>query len=199
MNMIFVILLFFSVVLHEVAHGYTAYKLGDKTAKELGRLTFNPLPHIDILGTIVLPAFLIITSAPVILAWAKPVPVNPYNFKRPRRDMLWVALAGPLSNLALAVIVSILLKLNIFPSFHHILVALGFLNIILAIFNLLPIPPLDGSRIAAGIMPHRWSYKYMQIEPFGFIIIFTLLFFGFFKVIFNIAGIISYALGIKIL
>ncbi len=177
-----------AVTIHEVSHGVVAYKLGDPTAKQAGRLTLNPLRHLDLFGTL---AF-VITQA---IGWAKPVPVNPLNFKNPRRDMMWVALAGPISNLLLAVVFSLCLKfapyLLYFLGFLGpkavlffgrpliLMFALGIqLNIGLAVFNLIPIPPLDGGRILAGLLPRDLAYQYMRLEPYGFIILLLLIFTG---------------------
>ncbi len=177
-----------AVTVHEVAHGLVAYKLGDPTPKLAGRLTLNPLRHLDLFGTL---AF-IITQA---IGWAKPVPIFPQNFKNPRRDMIWVALAGPASNIFLAMIFSILLKL--LPYFLYplslfgkrvviffgkpllLMFALGIqINIGLALFNLIPIPPLDGSHILAGILPKNLLRYYIKLEPYGFIILLLLIFTG---------------------
>ncbi len=177
-----------AVTVHEVSHGLVAYRLGDPTAKLAGRLTLNPLKHLDPFGTL---AF-IVTQA---IGWAKPVPVNPLNFKDPRRDMMWVALAGPVSNLLLATLFS--LGINFLPYLLYplsffgkkailffgrplfLMLAIGVqLNIGLAIFNLIPIPPLDGGRILVGLLPRSWAYRYQRIEPYGFIILLLLIFTG---------------------
>ncbi|OYD15083.1 hypothetical protein CH333_06510 [candidate division WOR-3 bacterium JGI_Cruoil_03_44_89] len=175
-------ILFFSIIVHEVSHGYAALRSGDPTAKFSGRLTLNPLPHIDIFGTIILPLVLLLTTrGRMVLGWAKPVPINPYNFREPKRDIMLVGAAGPAANIGLAIIFSIILR--IFPEsgfFGQVLSFAVFINLLLAIFNLVPIPPLDGSRILQGFLPPDAREKYMRIEPFGFIIIFFLLFIGLF-------------------
>jgi Zn-dependent protease len=177
--------LLMALTFHEFAHGYIAYRLGDPTAKNEGRLTLNPIKHLDPIGTI---AFFFIK-----FGWAKPVPVNPAYFKNPKRDMLWVALAGPATNLALAVISAIVTKLvwaaasfipystiaeAILVPLNSMLIASVWINLVLCIFNFLPIPPLDGSRILAGILPDNLAQSYQQIERYGFIIILVLAFSG---------------------
>jgi len=177
--------LLFALTFHEFAHGFIAYRLGDPTARDAGRLTLNPLKHLDPLGTI---AFFFIK-----FGWAKPVPVNPSYFQNPKKDMLWVALAGPLTNLALAVISAILTKgiwllATILPyssateailvPVNSMLIASVWINLVLCIFNFLPIPPLDGSRILMGLLPNNLALSYMRIERFGFIIIIVLAFSG---------------------
>ena len=176
-----IILVFFSVVCHEIAHGYVALKLGDPTAYRMGRLTFNPIPHIDPIGTIVLPAMLLITNSPILLAWAKPVPVDPRHFRDPKQGMMWVAIAGPATNLAIALVLTVLLHLasGIMPAIlMHSLAFAALMNIVLMVFNLLPIPPLDGSRIVARFLHGQALYSYRKLERFGLFIVFGLLWFG---------------------
>lgn len=174
-----VVALILSIILHEVAHGYVAYRLGDPTAKRARRLTLNPLPHIDLFGSIILPFFLVISQSPVLLGWAKPVPFNPVYFKEPKKGIMLVGAAGPATNFALALIC--------FGLFHfaRILPRLvtGFLydmclvNVLLGVFNLIPIPPLDGSRVVLGLLPDELAAPYLRLERFGIIIIFALLYF----------------------
>ena len=166
----------FAIVIHEFSHGYTAYLLGDPTPKENGRLTLNPLKHIDPIGTILFPIISII-SLGIGFGWAKPVPVNPYNFQNLFRDMGLVGAAGPISNLLFAYILSIPIKLglispNIFFEFAILI------NIALAIINLIPIPPLDGSRILMAILPEDKAYSIARLEKYGLILILALFLFG---------------------
>lgn len=175
------VLIFFSVVCHEIAHGLMAWKLGDPTAWRMGRLSFNPLVHIDIFGTILLPLFLLLMGSRFLFAWAKPVPVNPAYFRNRKQGMMLVALAGPATNLALAVAMSLLLKFagTVMPAFlAKALATTALMNVILMAFNLLPIPPLDGSRIVANFLGGKLYWNYMRLERYGMMIVFGLLFLG---------------------
>lgn len=180
----------FAITLHEVAHGWVANKLGDKTALLLGRVTLNPLKHIDPIGTVIVPIVLLIlskmTGSIFIFGWAKPVPVNWNNFKNPKRDKVLVALAGPLSNFLMALFWALIMKIGILlqPQFNP-LVALIFMgqagiliNLILMVLNLIPIPPLDGSRVVSSLLPPRAEDIYSRIEPYGFFILLALLWTG---------------------
>jgi len=181
MNFIFQILIFFfSIVIHEYSHGLIAYKLGDPTAKIQGRLTFNPLAHIDLFGTIILPLSLFILGSKVIFGWAKPVPINFFNLKKPKRDIISVGAAGPLANILFAIFLSLILKINL-PLYICEFFKLAILiNLVLAIFNLIPIPPLDGSRILVGLLPSNLVYRFSLLEPLGILVIFLLLMLGLF-------------------
>ncbi len=173
-----------AITVHEVAHGWVAKKYGDNTALMLGRLTLNPIKHIDLLGTIIIPGLLLITGTGFIFGWAKPVPVDPRNFKNPRADMAVVALAGPVSNILMAVAWALLARLGVTIGMGAKMLAEPFIymgiagiaiNLVLAILNLLPIPPLDGSRILSGLLPNYWAWQYNKLERFGFIILLVLL------------------------
>ena len=170
--------LIFAVTLHEAAHGWVADKLGDSTARRLGRITLNPIRHIDWFGTILLP-MLMMAFTGFLFGWAKPVPVNMTHLRNPRRDMVWVALAGPGANLLMAILWSLALLATEMPAMPEwmvlplaaMAVAGVFINLILMALNLLPILPLDGGRVLAGILPQAIARLYARIEPFGFFII----------------------------
>jgi len=180
-----VIVLIFSVIIHEYMHGWMANYLGDPTAKDAGRLTINPMPHIDIWGSIILPLMFIITKMPFIFGYAKPVPFNPYNLRDQKYGSAKVAIAGPLSNFIVALFFGLILRFfsGYLISFNVILITLlqiiVYLNIFLMILNLLPIPPLDGSKVLLPFLPHGWQMKFLQYEQFGFVFVLLFVFFGF--------------------
>jgi Zn-dependent protease len=185
-NMIFsaiiaLVILLFSAILHEVAHGYVAERLGDPTARLMGRLTLDPRKHIDPLMSIALPLLLLLTGSPIIIGAAKPVPVDPFNLRDGRKDLALVSLAGPLTNVALAIVASLIMKLIpnspsiILNTSYLILANIVQLNLLLAIFNLIPIPPLDGSKIFALLLPEKLANAFMSLGSIGIFIIFFLL------------------------
>lgn len=177
---ILIVVLIFSVVIHEVSHGVTAEKLGDPTARRLGRITLNPLPHLDLLGSIIIPAIGALTGAPLI-GWAKPVPVEVRYFKDPIRDFAMTALAGPVSNMAQVLVYSLILHGGIAMGWT-IVAFIGswgvYINLLLALFNLLPIPPLDGSRLVAAVLPRDMSWRYLSFGRYGFVVLMLLIFTG---------------------
>ena len=200
-------ILLFAITIHEASHGWAAKKFGDPTAFNMGRVTINPIPHIDPIGTVMLPLIMMFTGI-ALIGWAKPVPVNPMNLKNPRRDNLWISAAGPISNFTAAIGFIVLLQIIKFtsPRFFQaafyvipgqagqlqlaqgigLLLYFGILiNIALGIFNLLPIPPLDGSGVLMGFLSDEATEKYEKIRPYGMFIILGLVFFRFFQVIFT--------------
>jgi Zn-dependent protease len=182
---IFALPVILAITLHEAAHGYVAKKYGDLTAYAQGRVTLNPLRHIDPMGTVIVPLLLLAVSSPYLFGWAKPVPVNFGNLRHPKRDMLWVAAAGPGANLLMAFLWALVFKLGLAipeSNFSEPMLLMGqagiLINVILLVLNLLPLPPLDGGRIAVSLLPQRIAYRFAQIEPYGFIILLVLLFTG---------------------
>ena len=179
-----------AITMHEAAHGYIAKKFGDLTAFNAGRISLNPARHIDLVGTILVPMTLFILSkltigAGFLFGWAKPVPVNFSNLRHPKRDMLWVAAAGPGANLLMAFFWALMIKLALLMPesiYAKPLALMGIagieINVILMVLNLLPLPPLDGGRMTVSLLPHRLAYQFSRIEPYGFMILLLLLFSG---------------------
>jgi len=180
---VWVVPVLLAITVHEVSHGWVASLLGDKTALMLGRLTLNPLKHVDPVGTILIPGMLLLLQTGFIFGYAKPVPVTWQNLRNPKRDMALVAVAGPASNLLMAIIWALLLRAGQQLGESGLALTLMgvagiFINTILMVLNLLPLPPLDGGRVLTGLLPGPWAYRLSRIEPYGFFILIALLFTG---------------------
>lgn len=202
MNIISLPLFLIAVVLHEYAHGWVANKLGDHTAKDSGRLTLNPLAHIDPIGTIFLPIMLTLMQSPVVFGWAKPVPVNFLLLRHPKRDMLLVSMAGIGANILIAVFFSILLKAGLFPANTYGWLWLNYailINLVLAVFNAVPIPPLDGSKILLGVLPWKLALSYAQLERYGMVLLIVFLWLGLFdRIVWPVIMLVARSLGVAL-
>ncbi len=191
---------------HEYAHGWMAYQRGDSTAKQNGRLSLNPIVHIDLFWTIIMPVMLLIFSnGRFAIGSAKPVPVNPYLMKNPKKDIIWVGLAGPGANVIWAVVLIALMKglvafgmITIASPIYTFLFFCMQINVILLVFNMLPIPPLDGSRVLEGLLPDRYAEQYQRIAPYMFVVLIGLMYFGLFSRLFGfVLRIIMYATSLS--
>lgn len=192
---------FLALAFHEASHAWMADRLGDPTARREGRVTLNPLPHLDPIGTILMPLLMIVTGGGFLIGWAKPVPVNPYNLHYPKRDYMLVSLAGPAANVLTAVTFAILFHLLvlILPGLPQALseplllfLVIGVrLNLLLAFFNLIPVPPLDGSGILQGLLPERYEMMFQQIRPYGFFILIFLFMMGALNVVWAVVAALS--------
>lgn len=171
-----------AITFHEAAHGWVAERFGDNTARQLGRVTFNPIKHVDPFGTLMLPGLLLLLQAPFLFGYAKPVPVDFRRLKNPKRDMIWVALAGPAVNIALALASALALRAAVYLPTEiaawvgQNLVNSIIINVVLAVFNMLPLPPLDGGRVVTGLLPQPYAWRFAQIERYGLLILIGLLF-----------------------
>ncbi len=176
-----IIILIFSAIIHEYMHGYVAYSLGDSTARDAGRLTFNPIAHIDLWGSILLPLFMVVLNTGFIFGWAKPVPFNPYRLRNQKYGPAMVAIAGPAGNLILAIMFGLVLRFLPFGNemFSALIALIVYINLVLMIFNLVPIPPLDGSKVLAAFLPIRAQEKFFQLERYGFFLVLIFVFFGY--------------------
>lgn len=180
-NILYLVILIFSVVIHEVAHGYAARRNGDETASLAGRLTLNPISHIDLFGSVLLPAILILTHSPVLLGWAKPVPVNPSNFENKKKGTLEVSLAGVLANFGIAIFFGLVARFGagqIPQSAMGAIYMIVLVNIVLGFFNLIPIPPLDGSKVVFALLPARYFYVEAFLNKYALVLILIFVFFG---------------------
>ena len=189
---IWVLPIVFAITVHESAHAFVAYYFGDNTAKSQGRLSLNPMKHIDWVGTVLVPAIMILFTG-FAFGWAKPVPIDWRNLRNPKTNMIWIAFAGPFSNLVMGIMWAIVLRVALLSNIEHngvlfiIFTAVAgiMINTILMVLNLLPLPPLDGSRILSGLLPARLAIAYNKIEPYGFFIIMGLMILGFLGIILN--------------
>lgn len=186
-SIFFYVILIFSVVIHEVSHGYAALMLGDRTAQQAGRLTINPIPHIDLFGSIILPLFLVLFQSPFLIGWAKPVPYNPYALRNQQWGPALVGAAGPFANVSLAIIFGLFIRFlpalaggipgALVLNFMTIASMIALLNLVLAVFNLVPIPPLDGSKVLFSVLPYQWRGLQFFLEQYGLFLLLIFIFF----------------------
>ncbi|MCX6796167.1 MAG: site-2 protease family protein [Candidatus Falkowbacteria bacterium] len=176
-----IVTLIFSAIIHEYMHGWMAYQLGDTTARDAGRLTLNPLPHIDPVGSILMPALMIFARFPFVFGWAKPVPFNPYNLRDQKWGIAKVAIAGALGNLITALFFGLILRFVPLANSVFILMIgiIVYINLLLAVFNLVPIPPLDGAKVIMPFLPFNWQQRFYELERYGFILVIMFVYLGF--------------------
>ena len=187
------VILLFSVIMHEIAHGSVALQLGDNTAKNAGRLTLNPLKHIDAFGTVLLPLLLVLIRSPFVIGWAKPVPVNPYNFRDQRWGALKVSIAGPATNFLIAIIFGLAIRFLPLPeTFKYLFSLIVIYNFVLALFNLIPIPPFDGSHILFSFLPTRFNNLKLFLHQYGLYLLLALMFLGALDLVFQTASFLYY-------
>ncbi|MFT5359739.1 MAG: Zn-dependent protease [Candidatus Paceibacteria bacterium] len=182
-SLFYILILIISVVIHEVAHGYAALRFGDKTALYAGRLTLNPLKHLDWFGSVILPGLLVLSGTGMVLGWAKPVPYNPNNLSPRRKGVLWVAMAGIIANIITAILFALILRVMVAVGYYSdpiffILQGVVLINIVLAVFNLVPIPPLDGSKVLFELLPYRYHHIKVLLEKYSIFLFLAFIFFG---------------------
>ena len=195
-TLFFLIVLVFSIVAHEVAHGSAAYSLGDPTAKNAGRLTFNPLKHLDPIGSVLVPLFLVMANSRFLIGWAKPVPVNPYNFNDQRWGSAKVGLAGPAANLSIALFFGLLMRFfGLPPALEHLFGVIVWLNLLLAVFNLVPVPPLDGSHILFSLLPPAARGVEIFLRQYGIFIFIFIIFYGLKPIVWAAAALFALIVG----
>jgi len=195
-----IIVLIFSAIIHEYMHGFMAYQLGDPTAKNMGRLTLNPIPHIDLFGSILVPLLMVFSGTGVVFGWAKPVPFNPYALRDQKWGAAKVAVAGPLGNLIVALLFGLLIRfLPLSETMSMFLGLIVYINLLLMVFNLVPIPPLDGSKVLAAFLPPAWQIKFFALERYGMFLVLLFAFLGYQLIVPLITGLFSLITGYRII